>query len=526
MKIHDLKKRFGADRAGYLIFFIFLVFFLVRGACLLMTTDDVWWDTFDSLSEVMKGYNPNGRLFTNAITYYICNHYAARVIVYVVTMGAFILSIVRLLEFSFGKGKWTAVFFAGLVILLSPGFFTQHIYNWISGFTNYIISLIFILLYIRFCAPIFEKREIKPPKAAAVFWLIWGFLGAMCLENITLYNLVFGAFIIILSLVYLKKVSLSNIAFMIGTVFGSVLMFYNQRYSEIYSQGDAVGIRSYDLTLSDCMMKIYLYFTHSFLRPYFVLHIIIMLSVIVLYQKKCKHGGGKLKYAGVCISAIIFFTVYSFFTTISGELAVMSQAYRIRALEAALTALYIICLCYMICGLLSGGKRIRAIIYLLSPLVVTAPFIFVNPVTARCFFAGYVFWSLVAFTLAAELIRDGELSGQRIIKSSAALFSGAFLFTLAYIDVTNKYADTVRTRYIKQQLADDARYIEIIRLPYENSCFDPLDVLKGSELIYHKNGQDYPSPELYCMTNDIDLSLLDKEWTFIGMIDYNTSRDK
>lgn len=525
MKMQDLKKRLAANKVGFFIFFVFLVFFLIRGACLIKTTDDVWWDKFDSLSDMMKGYNPNGRLFTNALTYYICNHDFVRVIVYVASLGLFLLSIARMLEVDLGKGKWTPIFFSGLVIILSPRYFSPHVYNWISGFTNYTISAFLVLWYMRFCTPLFERKEIKASKAAPVLCLICGVLGALCVENITIYNLVFGAFIIILSLVTLKKVSLSNIAFMAGTVIGTVMMFLNQQYSEILSEGDSIGFRSFDLDLTDCMMKIYVYFTHYLLSPYFVLNIIIALSVLALYNRRLKSGGAKLKYAKLFIPIIVIFAVYSFFTVNVDEFTVMSQAYRIKALEAALTALYIMGLCYMTVGLFEGGKRIRAIIYIMSTLMTTAPFIVVNPITSRCFFAGFLFWAMYTFTLAAELIKDTEFEGSDLVKRSAAVFSASFLFILAYMDVSNKYADAVRTKHIRAQLADDARFIEVIRLPYEHACFDPAEMLIENTLEYEDNGRVYYSQELYCMSNDIDLAFVDKERMFIGMIDYNTSRD-
>lgn len=520
MKIQDLKKQLAGDKAGYLIFFVLLVFFLVRALCLLLTTDDVWWITFDSLSDMMKTYNPNGRLFTNAITYYICNHYVAMVIVYVLTMGLFLVSMSRLFELDLGKGKWTAILFAALVILLSPRYFSTHVYNWISGFTNYIMSAIFILWYIRFCSPVFEKKEITASKSAPLLWLLLGILGSLCVENITIYNFLFGAFIIILSLRSFKKVSLSNITFLLGTIIGCVIMFFNQRYSEIYSGSDSVGVRSLDNDFTDWMMKIYLNFTYLFARPYFLFHIIITAAIIVLYLKRLKSGGAKLKYAKLFISVIIIFTAYSIFTMTGEELVSLTLAYRVRAIEAALTALYMIALCYMAAGILDGGKRLRAIIYLVSTVVVTAPFIVVNPVTSRCFFAGYIFWALFTFELAAQLIRDRDFFDTAIVKKSATVFVGSFLFILAYMDVINKYVDTVRTGYIREQLASDEKYIRIIKLPYKHACFDPIDLLEDESIVYHKEGEDCSSPELYCRAYDVDTALLDKKWVYITMMDY------
>lgn len=527
MKIKDLKNRIGADRTAYLIFFIFFAFFLLRGICLILAVDDIWWYNIGSLSDMLNIYDPNGRYFTNILTYLMCKSFVPRLFIYTASMSLFLGAFASLLGKSFGKNKWAAMFSAGLIILLSSQLFTQSVYNWISGFTNYVISAVFMLWYISFCNPVFEKREIKAPKTAPVLWLICGISGALCLETVTLYNLIFGAFIIILSFVFLKKVNISNIAFMAGTIIGSVLMFFNRNYSDALADSDNIGLRSFDFDISEWMSKIYLFLTPLYARPYFMLHMIIAVSVIVIYERHSKRSDIKLKYARLCIPVIMLFAAYSFVTENMGELVYMTLAFRTKALEAALAAMYVISLCYMIWGLLGGAKRLRAIIYLVSTLILIAPFIVINPITQRCFFSTCIFWGLLAFELAGEAVGSLKLLEMRQVRNSAAVFLGAFIGFFSYMDITNKYVDVLRVKYIKEQIADDARSIELITLPYDNVCADTLSMIRDLDLgSLTKDGREYNTVELYCMTNDIDLSLEDMKWTYIGMIDYNTSRGK
>lgn len=499
---------------------VFGVYIIVHWFCLIKTSDDLMWDNIDSLSQMLRSCNPNGRYFTNILTYFMCNSYFICFIVYTFFMGAFLFLIAKLFSDELNYRSVSALF-AGVVLLLSPRYFYVHIFNWISGFPNYVISLIFLLIYIRFCFPVFEKKPMSSSRIAAFLFFVIGFLGALCIENITIYALVLSIFILIFVLVTQKKVYFSNAAYLIGNVIGTFVMMSNGSYKQIAQEGDDIAFRSFEFSLIDIFMKIYREIINNFFRPYFGLHIIISICIIALFLKKYRDSEKRPKYSFVSIAVIIAYSVFSFVASNGDDIAVLTEAYRSRAIETAFTFIYIISLIYMVCTLFDGGKRIRALIYLLSTIVVTAPFIVVNSITGRCFFASFVFLCLFTFELAVPVVNDISAFELGISKKFSLIAVSSLLGLNLFMDISNKCVDIIRIDYIKRQLAEDARQIELIKLPYQKNCFDPITLFTENDLYLNKDGKKYSYTELYCINNGIDLKILDKATIYIDMRDYH-----
>jgi len=503
----------------------FTVFIIVHCLCLIKTCDDLMWDNIDSLSQMLEQCNPNGRYFTNILTYFICNSSVLCLIVYTLFMGAFLYLIADFFRADL-KYKWLVFIFAGFVFLISPRYFYVHIFNWISGFTNYVISLVFLFIYIRYCFPLFEKKAVKTGKLLPVLFFVLGFVGALCIENITAYNIVFGIFIVIFSFATQKKVFLSNITYLIGTIFGTVVMMSDSNYKHIANEGDSFAFRSFVSSPSDIFMKVYREIIPSFARPYYLLHIIIACCILTLFIKKYGNSGKKPKYAVISMIIIVFHAVFSFALTNGDELAVLSNAYRSRAIETALTFAYIIALLYMIYVLFEGGARVKAMVYLLSTAVVTAPFIVVNAITGRCFFASFIFWCLFAFEISIPVLNDIKGMEKGFAGLCGIVLVTSVLGINMFMDISNKVVDFIRIDYIHKQLEADERQIQLIKLPYQKNCFDPITLFSEDDLFLVKDGKKYSYTELYCINNDIEKKIFDKQILYIEMIDYNMSKEE
>lgn len=527
MKGADILMEKGLDqrKRSIALFIGFLLFIMVHCLCLIKTLDDLMWDNIDSLSQMLRSCNPNGRYFTNILTYFICNSSVLCFFVYTLFMGLFVYLISDIFKPDL-RTKWVSFLFAGLVFLLSPRYFFVHIFNWISGFTNYVISLVFALVYLRYCFPIFEKKSPDRKKIFPFLFLIVGFFGALCIENITVYNILLGIFVIVFALVTQKRVYLSNIAYFLGTLIGSFVMMSDSNYQKIAEQGDDIAFRSFVFSLPDIYMKIFREIIANYARPYFLLHFIICGCILWLYVRKFGNSEKKPKYAAVSISVIILYSVLSFITSNGDDIAVLTNSYRSRAIETALTFAYIIALLYMVFCLFEGGKRVKAFIYLLSTIAVTAPFIVVNSITGRCFFASFIFWCLFTFQLLVPVVNSAKMFELKLTANcAAAVLIGTFGINL-FMDITNKYVDIVRIDYIHQQLEADERQIKLIKLPYQKNCFDPIEHLTENELFLNKDGTSYSYTELYCINNRIDEKIFEKQLLYIDMIDYNMSREE
>ena len=521
MKKHELTQK------NTLVFsLIFAVYIIIHCLCLIKTSDDLMWDNIDSVSQMLLYHNPNGRYFTNILTYFLCNSPVLCFVVYTFFMDAFLFLIANLFKAELKHG-WTAFLFAGSVFLFSPKYYYIHIYNWISGFTNYLISLVFLLIYIRYCFPLFEKKPVRSKWYDVSLLLVSGFVGALCIENITVYNLIFAVFIILFVFFTQKKFYLSNIAWFIGTLAGTIVMMSDSNYKHILEEGDDIAFRSFELSLSDIYMNIYRDVIVNFSRPYFFIHIIITCCIALLFVRKYGKADKRPKYALASVFVMIIYTVFTVLVDNGEDIAVLSSAYRSRALEAALTVLYICALIYMVCSLFDGGKRVRAIIYLLSTVFVTAPFLVVSAITGRCFFASFIFWCLFTFEVSVPVLNSIKGMDTGLIKKCSAVLLASIMSVNLFFDVSNKVVEIIRVKYIQEQLADDRnRQVKLIYLPYQKNCFDPIKLFEENDLYLTKDGRKYSYTELYCINNDIDQKIFDKQLMFIEMLDYSISKEE
>lgn len=518
-----MKKTFFSDKFRVVLWCAFIVYSLIQGCCLILGVDDIWWYNIDTLSDLLLKYNQNGRFFTNIITYFICHSFVLRVGVYLVVFLIFLRYLSKHFLPSANGKKSLSEFLAIGVIFLSPWFFNMHIYTWISGFTNYMISLIFSFVYLLHIFLMFDEKPLKEKATTIILWFILGLCGSLCVENISLYHLCLSIFAGAFALVKYRKVRFSDVAFLFGTLIGIFFMFSGYDYVGLAKGIDSDGIRSMDFQTTELFTKLYTKIIENFSRRFFIFHIILVGSLIILFSRRFANSDKKPKYSVPCIVIMLFYAVFSLYSTISEEPLEISPAFKIRALESAFTFMYLIALVYMVSVTFSGSRRIRSLVYLLSTVVVTAPFLVANPVSARCFYADYVFWGLFTFDLLAEILTSVSFGDIKTIKTAAAAMVCGFTFVFSFINISNKVVDIIRIDYIKEQMAENTKTIEYIELPYSMYAFDPIEMIKKEETYGHleKNGVVYSYPQLLCMTNDIDVSMLDKTIIYISVLDYN-----
>lgn len=522
-----MKKLLSKEKPTIFIFLVFLIFSLIKAFCLILNSDDLWWNHLSSVKSVITDDSPNGRYFTNIITYFMCNYTPLKILLYVSLMFLLMFVLGKLLSFSINENKWTSYFFSSIIILtVFYGFLTQ-IFNWISGFTNYVISIIFTLAYLLYCCPVFERNKLKNSVLSSVLWLIGGFFGSLCLESITFYNIVLALFVIVISIVLLKSVNFSNITFLIGSIAGAVLMFSDSTYSNLSQGVDEICTRRFQFDFTTWFHTLYNDLILFYSRKFFILHIIIAFSLVALCMIRFKDKEKQPKYLYLCLFGVILYAVFSCFRTLYGDFSVITVAYKERAIETAFTALYFFSLIYLVYSLFSGSKRIRMLIYLISTVVNVVPFFVANPITARCFFADYIFWGLFAFELMANLFNYLNVSGAKILIFSFSSVISCFIIMLSIMDISNKYVDCFRVKLIKEQMENDAPLIDFIFLPYPDLCSDIAeDFQSGSNTLFGVENEELSYTMLFCYYNDIDLSLLDKKKLYSSMFDYNMTHQE
>ena len=109
-----------------LIFIVpILLYIIVSCLCLIKTCDDLMWSNIDSLKQMLMSCNPNGRYFTNIITYLMCKSEVISFVIYTLGIGLFFYLFQRFFSEEI-KNKWMCFLLIGLLLLFTPRYFYVH----------------------------------------------------------------------------------------------------------------------------------------------------------------------------------------------------------------------------------------------------------------------------------------------------------------------------------------------------------------------------------------------------------------
>lgn len=461
------------DFHKFIPYILIVLYSAIMAFSAFMNGDDyLWYLSFDN-SELSMWQTANGRLFSNQVTLWLARSIIFRFIFMTVFLSGMLILLGKLfdLENKIGRIKFYLPVF--LFILIPPATYAETV-NWISGFTNYIFSFVPMFIFMLFMFRcIFSDHKPKP--YTAVIFFILALMDGLCVEHITIYNIILAAAILVLVLKMKKKGVPHAVAFLIGAVIAGIMMFSNNSYQEIYADGDSVGNRYFELGLANIMQNAFSFVVMHYAKDFWIVSIVLTLAFSVLYFRT-DYGEKKPKYLSLCMTICWVFSVYSVFTMCIADFRVNTPAMKIVALETAFAFLYFVSIAYLIYVFLGKGGRIRAYIYLISTLILTAPFLVVSPATARCYLANYVFWILLCGEIASKAI---EALGQEFaekLRKMVFTFAAAAASIISFMCFSNKYYNDLRFDYIKEQLQDKrSKNLNIILLPYSEYTHDDLE---------------------------------------------------
>ena len=432
---------------------------------------------------------PNGRYFSNIIISYLINNVYFRTVFVSISLSLFLILLANLFDFrnftAYSKYSLTLICF----IMIPTSTYAETV-NWISGYTNYVFSMLIVFVYLLFIFKcIFDGY--KPHRITAILFLVLSFIGGLCVEHITLYNVGISVVMLVLTLKMNQKCCLHVAFFLLGAVASCLLMFFNQNYSNIYNEGDQIGTRFFILDMSDMMQNAFSNVALHYTKSFWFITIIVALSFSFIYLKT-NLADTKYKYLKPCIMICWFYSSYSIFTNCVSNIHDFTPALKVTALETSFSFIYVVAIAYLIYAFLDKKSQIRSYIYLISSFVVTASFIILSPVTSRCFLANYLFWIL----LCGEIITASfkYIPSDYYHKASLFVFAFTVMCSCLVLTVclTNKYIDTLRYDYIKEQLKNEkSRSINIILLPYDEYNNDDLKKCFENNIFHEDNYEKY-----------------------------------
>lgn len=290
-----------------------------------------------------------------------------------------------------GSKKNTVLLLAlAIVIFLPKEIFRQVILN-SSGFGNYVVPTLGILTIIYF----HFKKDLKENKLLLPFMFLLGIIDSLFVEHVTVYNLILSIYLFGRSLFKEKNKKWYYLAYLLGSSFGTWLMFSNPIYLSSFRGTDdyrsITGIK--DIFSKFCVIVDGAYFSNIF---------IVLMTAITSLFLSFKTKGPKLLTVVLRVSSSLFLTYYVVhILNPSWNIALDHQNY-FNTIVSLLMLLDLVVL--VIAARIEKNYKYKLLFILAGYVLLLAPLLVVNPIGPRCYYISYVL--LTVFLLMLLSIFD------------------------------------------------------------------------------------------------------------------------
>lgn len=450
---------------------------------------------------------PNGRYFSNALNIAVLRHPILRYFFITFVLSSLIILMGGLINFDKKHTEKSCLFSLFMLIMMPKDTYAETI-NWISGFSNYALSALLTFIYISFSYKIIFGNY-TPGKCAAVFMFALAFAGGLCLETISIYNIAFAVFTLVITKCIRKRFFGANFAYTTGAVVSFILMMLNGNYNSVAGGNDIAGNRKIDFSLNELYYRAFKFIVPNYCRDFWIANVIIAVSVIYMFVKSKK----ALKYGKLCSGIIASYAAYSIYSACFEQLQFFTQSMTVRAFECAFAFAYLLSIVYFIIKIPDSGVSVRCLAYLASTLMVTLPFLVVSPMTPRCMFHNYLFWILLSGELFMYAFGSSPVFGSKISETIFHVLPLTVCAMICSMNISDRHYNNIRYDYLREQLESGSRNLKIIEIPY----LQMDDDLKNGDMFQRSSDLTYIFKYYDIPPVDLD----DYEVTFISPIDYN-----
>lgn len=438
---------------------IFVVLFFL---CLLFpyTGDDWAWGSQLGLDRLDNWFdNYSGRYFGNLIVLALTRSNILKAVV----MAFCLTGIIVLVNKLTGEQKNGVFIISTALVCLPIGILRQAIV-WTAGFSNYTTSIFLTLIYIYYVNNIYGDEKPKNSFGAVIPLVVLGFANTLIVEHLTLYNVVLAIYVIVFTIVKFKKAYIQHIAYFLGTIAGTVLMFSNSVYRSVADGSDDYRtIGSNDGIIAKALKAYFETIVPEGFINNFVLNILLVGICVIIWinlRKKLKKRARTL--GGLCIAVMVAFAASSLMIRISS----LTELKSLIIAEGIATAAYILAFIVFVFVIpVDGTRRMKLLFILGSTGCMIAPLFVVTPIGSRCFFAPYVMMIYLAiefYSMFSPKLMEkcNKFSKVFIITSAVGVL---FLF---YVYSTIAVCNNERVEKAQTEAANGAEVVEVEELPY------------------------------------------------------------
>jgi hypothetical protein len=448
-------------RKYFFLFIAFAVLFLVIPYC----DDDLRWGSsvgMERLASWFEGYG--GRYLGYIIIILLTKFYPLKVILQALTL-TFLVYMLDQMAYE-KQTEYISVIF---LFFMPLSIFSDTI-GWTSGFANYITSVTFSLIYMRYVFRRLDGEDVPASILSAIGFIALGLVNSLIVEHFTIYNFCLAVFMILYTLAVEKRVRLPEIGYLAGVVGGIALMFSNSTYSQVSSGDDFY--RSVDT--SNLASSIVNRFGRIINICYLELPLVVISITVIMFliwkERRKELEGIVGKIADIGVALICFGNPIIL-------LIDQTREYDHAAKNLVSLALLLLVLLAIVVttGIFSlqAGRFWQCMGVIISIVIPTTPFLLVSPMSYRCFLGSYVFWIVFLYQLLALIpdTRDKILFNEKLQKYvKVVAFAAVAFYICIYASILRQ--DMQRLQYIRSESAKGAQKVTVGHLSNENFVRD------------------------------------------------------
>ncbi|MDE6154879.1 MAG: hypothetical protein K2F67_00405 [Eubacterium sp.] len=441
-----------------------IIFVLFLFLCMFFpySVDDWAWGSQIGLDRLSNWFdNYSGRYSGNLIVLALTRSNLLKS----VAMSFCLTGIIVLVNKLTGEQK-NGAFIISTVLVLMPVTLLRQAIVWTSGFANYTTSIFLTLIYIYYVKNIYSNDKPKQSPLAVVPLLILGAANTLIVEHLTLYNIVLAVYVIVFTIIKFKRAYVQHIAYFIGTIAGTALMFSNSVYRSVADGSDGYRTIGDDSGIISRALKAYFntIAPEGFINNFVLNMFLVGVCFVVWLKVKNKLSKKSRVFGTIAIAVMIAFAASSIMIKVSGVKALLL----LSAVQGAATAAYILAFIVFLFILpFEINQKTRLFFILLSTGCMIAPLFVVTPIGSRCFFAPYVmmiYLGMEFYSLFDEAVKEkcAKASKATIITAAVGLI---YLF---YIYGTIAVCNNERIEKAQQDAQSGAGTIQVEQLPYDD----------------------------------------------------------
>lgn len=436
---------------------IIITFILVFIISLLFPfSGDDWQWKFQGLDTIKNFYANeylNGRYLGNIFIVIMSKNSIIR--------GLFTAGILTAIVEIISKKTKTEYSFIWCIILFMPLVIFRQTIPWASGFTNYVISALFLLIDIEILKKTYSN---KYSITKIIFSSFLFYASCLFIENQTVCLLLALFVLNIMYFIKNKAINKSMIILFVSTILGAITMFYHPAYFKVIDGTD--GYRTFASSITGILSTISTNLEttiHRFLIfESLVIMILISLLMFIYYLKnKGKYAEKRKIILNLLFIYQFLYIVYSLVFHLNPDWHIMLSY--TGMFNTLISIIYCIIILVSTCLIYNKNDLKDLLINYISIIALVAPLCVVTPVGGRNFFAIYI----LEVILVCNLYQLADIKNLKMVSNISKLT--LLVLVVYYVSIYGyiHYVDVQRMNYIKEQNNLGMTEIDVPYLPYK-----------------------------------------------------------